>query len=800
MVNGISGSLGTLRLPLTRSVHSRLGTPNAAFVNMREVLQGRPYLNPQHKAILDRAFILYRGLCNVLYNFAQSGHPGGSISVGRQFLGLFLTGQMDYDIANPWDRSADICSLAAGHKAMGWYAFNAILNEAVRQSRPELLSDDLRYNFRFEDLLGFRKNEAVTTPLRAEHHSRCLDGHPTPATPFTFLATGASGVGVGATAGLAIAARDIYRELTPRVYCLEGEGGMTPGRVEEVLQIAERAQLGNFIMVVDHNDASIDVPGVCAGDYTRVKPEERGLLHEFNTIVADGKNFDEIAAALDYAREYFPAGRPVMIVFRTEKGEGYGLGTNKCHGSGHKMDSAEYFKAQEVLEQTFNINLPRLPEKPSADQIEKGLYESLLAIREALKKDEELRNFIAEQVEAAGRRLAARNKARASLLANETRPYPILEPIFTVRDNNPKVDLPPQKLAQAVPGTQMALREALAICLGELNRVTNGAFILGAADLYGSVSFSAGVPYSPIDASHLDGRSLATGITEDASSAVMAGISTFGRHLGVYGSYAAFLTPMGLTAARLHAIAHDVTRGVISNPLILVGAHAGPETGEDGPTHADPQSLSAWASFPRGLAITLTPWSIDEVWPLLLTALRANPKPAVIVPFVTRPPKPLADRQALGLAPAITAIDGVYHLKEPGTGKVDAWVILQGAAVANQLIGNNGEVIKDIENVGLNIGYAYVSSAELFDALSAETQREIWNQQMAMNAMGITDFTMDTMMRWVMSDAGRQATLHPFRNGHFLGSGIGTHVLRQGGLDAEHIRDAVIAFAKREVI
>jgi hypothetical protein len=39
------------------------------------------------------------------------------------------------------------------------------------------------------------------------------------------------------------------------------------------------------------------------------------------------------------------------------------------------------------------------------------------------------------------------------------------------------------------------------------------------------------------------------------------------------------------------------------------------------------------------------------------------------------------------------------------------------------------------------------------------------------------------MYRWVTSEAGRAATLHPFRHGHYLGSGPGPRVLAEAGLD-----------------
>ena len=52
-------------------------------------------------------------------------------------------------------------------------------------------------------------------------------------------------------------------------------------------------------------------------------------------------------------------------------------------------------------------------------------------------------------------------------------------------------------------------------------------------------------------------------------------------------------------------------------------AHAGLKTGEDGPTHADPQALQLLQeNFPPGVMITLTPWDPQELYPLVLAALQ----------------------------------------------------------------------------------------------------------------------------------------------------------------------------------
>ena len=77
---------------------------------------------------------------------------------------------------------------------------------------------------RLEDLLGFRRNPVTRTPLFVRFKAKALDGHPTPATPFVKLSTGASGVGVATSLGLAFGARDYYGENAPRVHIDRGRG------------------------------------------------------------------------------------------------------------------------------------------------------------------------------------------------------------------------------------------------------------------------------------------------------------------------------------------------------------------------------------------------------------------------------------------------------------------------------------------------------------------------------------------------------------------------------------------------
>jgi transketolase len=259
-------------------------------------------LTPAELAAFEALDGLYRALVAILYNYVPlSGHPGGSISSGRIVTAL-LFGTMDYDFSDPERPDADLISYAAGHKALGLYGMWALRNEVARIAAPELLPRDEKHQLRLEDLLGFRRNPITATPLFKKFRSKALDGHPTPCTPFTKLSTGASGVGVSASLGLAWGAADAFGDDAPRVHIIEGEGGMTPGRVYEALAAAGTASLGNAIMHVDWNQASIDSNRVCRdgetpGEYVQWSPMELGYLHDWNVVdVPDGHDLQQIVA------------------------------------------------------------------------------------------------------------------------------------------------------------------------------------------------------------------------------------------------------------------------------------------------------------------------------------------------------------------------------------------------------------------------------------------------------------------------------------------------------------------------
>jgi transketolase len=742
-------------------------------------------------AALGELNLIARALIAATYNYTPcSGHPGGSLSASR-ILESLLYGPLEHDLSAPDRPEADRLVLAAGHKALLLYVELALRDELARCFAPELLPASPAGRLRLEDLLGFRHNPTHGTPLFTRFRARPLDGHPGPGTPFVPVCTGASGVGLAAACGLAHALLDRHPQDPPRVHVLEGEAGLTPGRVQEALAGAACAGLWNLVVHVDWNQASIDSERVCRdehgpGDYVPWDPIELFRFHGFHVLeVEDGLDHAQALAALARWRA-LPAGPgapPAALVYRTRKGFGYPLTGRASHGAGPTCCSPAFFETLAELETWLGQRLPRdCPAPQDAAGLEAAFFALLERVRARLP----------DRAEALAPLPRVLRDARARLLARGRAPRagaPRLEAVFAADATSAS---PPS-----------SLREALGEALGALNRASGGALLVGSADLAQSTSIALaaqGFPAGFYHAARNPGARLVAvgGICEDALAAWMSGVAAAGFHLGVVASYAAFLAPLGHVAARLFAIGEDARRragGAPAGCLVLVCAHAGLKTGEDGPTHADPQALQLLQqNFPPGACISLTPAFPDEVEPCLRAALAA--RPAVVAPFVTRPAEPGPDRAALALPPAGAAARGVVAWRQAPRGRRPAHgsVVLVGAGVAHAFA---VQVLPRLDAAGLRPDVYCVVSPELFDRLPDAERAALFPPERAADAVGLTDFTEPVLFRWVTSEAGRAASRHAFSDGHYPGSGQAARVLAEVGLDAEGLWRAARAWAER---
>jgi len=552
---------------------------------------------------------------------------------------------------------------------------------------------------------------------------------------------------------------------------------------------------------VDWNQASIDSNRVCRmgvdpGDYVQWNPMELAYLHDWNVIfVPNGLDFSQILAAQRTALK-LGSTQPTAIVYRTTKGWQYGIEGKASHGAGHSLCAEGFYRAlQPLLDRTGDA----LPKCEAAQQrcgagqdkevVEECFWEALLMIRKVLEKNRPAAEYMAQRIQKAKERLDQHNRQARPDAPNVQAAYDLARE---------KAGTIPAELV-LVPGKTATLRGELGRVLQYYNKVSKGALFAAAADLLGSTSINTvaqGFPGGFFNAATNPGARLLSigGICEDAMTGILSGLAAYGYHIGVGSSYGAFIAPLGHIAARLHAIGNQARQAIAAEPyrpFVLVCAHAGVKTGEDGPTHADPQPLQLLQeNFPRGTMITLTPWDPQEIWTLLAAAL--SRRPAVIAPFVTRPTEKVLDRPALGIAPATAARTGVYCLRKASS-QIDGIVVLQGSEVAYDFI---EKALPLLKKEGMEIQAYYVASSELFGLLPRAEQEQIFPDAHAQQAIGITGFTLPTMDRWIRSELGRRMTLHPFQKGHYLGSGQADKVLAEAGLDGESQFEAIRKYIK----
>ncbi|PIR17462.1 MAG: hypothetical protein COV46_04010 [Deltaproteobacteria bacterium CG11_big_fil_rev_8_21_14_0_20_49_13] len=761
----------------------QFGKRRAVVLNVKDELK-RFNFNPEEINHFEFYDLLYRTLCAIMYNYVPtSGHPGGSISSGR-FVQSIIFNTMDYNFTNPDEDSNDFISYAAGHKALGLYAMWAMRNEFVRIGRPAILPKEEKYQMRLEDLLGFRRNPTQETELFKKYKAKALDGHPAPSTPFIKISTGASGVGVATSFGLAMGAIDYFGAANaPHVHVIEGEGGMTPGRVIEAFSFASTAGLKNLTVHIDWNQASIDSNHVTRdetgpGDYVQWDPVEFAYLNDWNVIIVpDGKDFTQVFVAQRLLKE-IKNDQPTAIVYRTIKGWKYGIEGRASHGAGHKFCSEGYYAALKDAEDATGIKFPRFEGGSDDNNVESHYFNTLLTLRKMAEANKESANFLAGKTEDAAKRLKTLGRKPRENAPNA-------EVIYDKKRH--KIDNAPEALKLKV-GDSITLRGVLGDILNYYNKESGGAILSASADLLGSTSVNnvyKGFPEGFYNSGARPfSRALSVGgICEDGIGGVMSGISAFGKHIGVGSSYAAFIAALQHITMRLHGIGQQArvhTFGGSYHPFVAICAHTGLKTGEDGPTHADPQALQiVQENFPSDVMISLTPWDPQEIWPLMTAALQA--RPAIITPFVTRPNEKVPDRVALKLAPAVNATNGVYALRSAGD-KADGAIVLQESGVTYTFI---EQVLPRLDKDGLNLNIYYVASVELFDRLPKDEQDKIFSESLRREAIGITGFTLPTLYKFVSSEKGRRASMHPFMKGHYMGSGQAYKVLEEAGLDGE---------------
>ena len=234
----------------------------------------------------------------------NSGHPGGSLGCTEFFVSLFYN---IMEIKLPFDmngKNQDIFFLSNGHISPVFYSVLA-----------------RKGFFPIKELETFRLI-----------NSR-LQGHPTTheGLPGVRVASGSLGQGLSVSIGAALSKK--LNKDSKTVYVLLGDGELQEGQNWEAIMFASAKKVDNLIATIDLNGKQIDG----ATDDVLPLGDMEMKFKSFGWEVLslnNGNNLSEIINYLNKAKTKLGKGKPIVILMKTEMGNGvdFMMNTHAWHG------------------------------------------------------------------------------------------------------------------------------------------------------------------------------------------------------------------------------------------------------------------------------------------------------------------------------------------------------------------------------------------------------------------------------------------------------------------------------------
>ena len=238
---------------------------------------------------------------------AQSGHPGGSLSIA-DLLALLYFEVMNVDPKSPKMPDRDRLVLSKGHCAPALYGTLAE-----------------KGFFPVEDMKTFR------------HVDSYLQGHPDMnKVPGIDMSTGSLGQGVCVAGGIALAAKLDNKDY--RVYSILGDGELEEGQVWEQAMFAPHYKLDNLTIFVDNNGLQID--GNIADVMNPNPIDKKFEAFGWNVIVADAHDIKALYDAINEAKSV--KGKPTAIIMKSIKGKNVSFMENSAGWHGTAPNDEEY--------------------------------------------------------------------------------------------------------------------------------------------------------------------------------------------------------------------------------------------------------------------------------------------------------------------------------------------------------------------------------------------------------------------------------------------------------------------------
>lgn len=734
---------------------------------------------------------------DIILNYRQSGHPGGSRSKAHALVTTLLSGFMRWDIRHPEKRFGDRFLLGAGHTVPLVYCTLAAFNEALRAKFEQ--TGDARYEVPeaderqlvWEDLLSFRRNGGLAG--HAEQEGKTL---------FLKFNTGPSGHGIPAGVGEAMALKRAGAAGV-KVVVFEGEGGITPGAAHESKNSAWGLGLDNLYFCIDWNDFGIDDrPCSSVVHGTPVDWFEPYGWRVFGT--ERGSEWESIVEPFISAMELQNGDQvPTMIWFKTRKGRGYLKYDNKSHGTPHPINHELFWQTKKEFMDKYGVEFDGYgqpaPKDPAA--IKEQFRNNLKIVADVIRSDQELVDYLANRLVELGESVPVDIPAfRLNTAKNPFRD----KRLYDYRGY-------PKNLFVA-PGTKEANRAGWAKWGAWVNAFAKQEygrplFLAMSADLADSTNISGFAKdfgevkgYGWFDREkNPEGVLLPQEITEFSNSGISVGIACvnfsekpfdeFDGFFATCSTYGSFVYlkygPMRLFSQ----LAQDSQIKV--GKVILCASHSGPETAEDSRTHFGILAPGVTQLFPDGRCIDLHPWEHNEVAPVLGAALATDA--AVIALHLTRPAIVVPDREALGIPSHFEAGRGAYILREyRADQKPMGTLIVQGTSTTSNIV----KILKDLDEARLNVKIVAAISPQLFALQDAEYRNRVLPEKDWIDSTVISNRGRRLMHDWIMTKVAEEYAMTSDWDNRWRTGGSVDEVIEEAHLSPNWLLEGIERFVR----
>ena len=269
--------------------------------------------NEEIKFLEEKAKEIRKGIIEQVYK-AQSGHPGGSLSIADILTVLYFK-EMNIDPKNPKWEGRDRLVLSKGHCSPALYS--CLANK------------------------GYFEQEKLSTFRNIESN---LQGHPDMnKVPGVDMTSGSLGQGLSVANGIAISGKLDHKDY--RVYAILGDGEIEEGQIWEAAMSASHYKLDNLCVIVDYNNLQID--GTIEEVMSSYPIDEKFRSFGFEVINIDGHDIEEIIKAFEVARNIKE--KPVCIIAKTIKGKGVSFMENQVGWHGKAPNEEQYKQAMEEI-------------------------------------------------------------------------------------------------------------------------------------------------------------------------------------------------------------------------------------------------------------------------------------------------------------------------------------------------------------------------------------------------------------------------------------------------------------------